>query len=450
MFKTKDGKSINVEKLSWKEAKSILKFLVPDMVDCINEVDSTPEDTFYKASYPFGTKIIRGSDVYLPLVNGGTIAINDSNLPQELIDNLAYDPDSANPLGMILSKNSELYLPINQRIMPYMVISPGDMFGLGRVLDNATRPKPTAPSSLSFSTYNLNAGVRSIFMLAKISDRIAHNKLKKAYNFDIDTPKSYAEHWSVFKEIAKKTQSPWRAEVLFFSNNFINKLRKDNWRFLYGYLNQKYRTSNPIWHNIQGWEASFSKIESAKYIEYFSAYTLDTAKHLFTIAANGAPGFRPAMDEESAPIKLIQEAYVNGYALTEYWPIIMETAQIKSTKQPLYYSLSYATLPQFNPQKFKGKTIIALESEVERCAELYQAEILSGNYKNLLSLYNAAARVKFSCYHNDPKEYQNIHHSALIAEEDERFVHNNQVGAFPSACSFLTGCIKITPQNKSE
>ncbi len=446
MFKTKDGVLINIEEIAWREASRLIKPVAPELVKIINTIDPDCEDCpFYKVSYPYGAEIIKLSDVFVPLANGEIIPFNDSRLPEELAVNLSYNPQISNPLGIILTKNSELYLELSDRIMPYMVISPGEMIGLARVLDNALRSDPDQPSSLSFSTHSLNAGSRSLFMLSKISDRVAHNKLKKAYNLKIETPKNYGEHWLVFKEIAKQANSSWRSEVLFFSNKFIEKLRNPKWLALYALFAEKYRRSYSILHNVQGWEATFSKIESTKHLEDYSEYTLDTAKHLFTIAGNRAPGYRPATNEDSAPVELIQEAYLNGYCLTDYCPTIMEPAQFNlSSKQPLYYSLSYATLPKYNPKKFKGKTFISLISQVQHCADYYRHGILSGTHAQPASLLQAASNVNFSFYHDEPKPGTDVKNSALIIEEDQRFVAN-QVGTIPSYCSFFIGCVKVSP-----
>ncbi len=447
MFKTKDGQLAEVERLTWSEASVLLRHINSNLVKIINEIDPNPGYYLYKASYHFGAQIIYDSDVYLPLINKEAITFNDPLLPQQLSEDLSYDDKVSNPLGIMLNRNSEFYLSMGNRIMPHMLIGPGEIFGLARILDNVFRPDPASPSSISAFGYNLNAGARSVFLLPKITESISHNKLKKQFDLTTTKPTGLEDHWSIFKEISDKSDCSWRADVLFFSNKWISQLGEAKWKPLLIYFSQIFRTSYSIWHNIQGWEATFSKIEQDKLLNsYFSQYALDTAKHLFTIAANRAPGFSPAIDDISAPVELMKDVYTNAYGLVDYWPIIMESTRFDKNKgQAVYYSLNYATLPKYNPETFKGKTIVNLLDEVQYSIEIYQDSILNSSYSKANSLYNAALAVEFSCYHNDPGSHTKIESNTVLPEKDHRFISNGS-GIFPQHSQFLKGCIKIAPR----
>ena len=159
MFKTKNGESISLIKLSAEEAVALIAPLQPEFANILmfTDLDKFP---CYKASYPFGSPIINSGKCYLPLSNGSSIEFNDPDLPDELACDLNYDILTEDPLALILTKYSDLYLPIGNTIMPHAVIHPGEMIGIPRAVNS------NADSSLG---WNLNAGGRYMFMLSRVT-----------------------------------------------------------------------------------------------------------------------------------------------------------------------------------------------------------------------------------------------------------------------------------------
>ncbi len=443
MLTTEENQTLDLDELNWSEARLLLLPLAPDLVKIIDALAPDASYTLYKARYPFGAKIIDKTDCYLPLKNGKTIHFNDDYLPQNISKNLRYDPMTTNPVGIVLSKQSEFYLSTNNRMMPYAMVSPGDMFGLARILDNAEATQEGELTHRSFFMWEMTSGARSLFMLPKITENLSHTRLNKRYQLSLTKPEGCETHWDIFKAIAEKEQSPWRSEFLYFSNQWFTKLTDPAWSDFYNYCLRKNRLSYSYWRNILSWQITFNVIEQTKNLR-FSSYTLDTAKHLFAIAAGSLPGFKPATDETAAPIHLLQEAYVEGYGLTEYWPVLMELASFSlKDKAPVYYSLNYPTLAQCDPGAFKGKSLITLLDELQLVVEKYQKGIRSDTLAMASSLYETAQEVEFSYYHSDPGEFLNIHDNTLLPIEDPRFVIPGASGEFPKHSPFLKGCIKI-------
>lgn len=442
MFETQSGKAIAIEELSWEKASSILRPLNSELANIIDEISPGKEYKLYKARYNFGAKIIDKGRYFLPLVDGDTISFNDAYLPKELTNNLSYDFILESPIGIILNNKSEFYLSIQQRIMPYSVITPGQIFGLSNFLEAYSLDLDT-PYNLSHFMWDLTAGARSIFLLPKITENLRHNKLKKAYNLTTNTPQFYQDQWDVFREISKKENSNWHLDVLFFSNKWYESLTDEKWLNLYNYFLCKDRMASSFWRNSIGWQIIFSAIEQEKNLK-FSSYTLDTIKHLFAIASGTFPGFKPATDENAAPIKLIQEAYVNGYGLNDYLPNIMELSHFSANENhPVYYSLNYPTLAQLNPQSFKGKSLISLLEEVQYVLGKYQNSISNDFLGDVLSLDKSAAITDFSFYHSDPVSYPGIRDNEFLIKEDNRFA-SLTTSDFPKHSAFLKGCIKIS------
>lgn len=437
MLKTTSNIEINLQKLKANEAEDIIEQLRPDLAKIMNSYD-LDNFSFYRASYPFGSPIINSGKCYLSLSNGESISFNDPQLPAEIAEDLNYDPLNEEPLAIILSKNSEFYLPTGDTIMPHAIVHPGDMYGIPKAINSE------ADSSL---VWNLNAGARYLFTLTKVTSQPRHNELHKTYGVTESIPLSPLEQWKIFTEIAKNAKSPWRSEVLYFPRKLINLLKTPEFAKMSDCLQKIRRESYNIWHNTAlVWDASFNNIEVEQKLTHYSSYALSTARQLYLIAANSAPGFRPAIDEDSAPIKLFQEAYAEVYGLKEdnQSSIIMETTNFApNDKYPVYYSLNCPMLARHNPSTFKGKSLIILLQNVEHIVRSYQ-EAIPSNQPRIKSLYNTSIATNFSFYHSNSNEetYKNILNNELIAQKDERFT-NNHNEEFATSSLFFKGCIKI-------
>lgn len=447
MFKTKSGKIIDIEELTWDKTRSLLKNIAPELVTIIDKIAPSNEYTFFRAKYPFGTKIINKEQTFLPLKDGSTISFNDESLPDELSKKLGYNPTSHTPIGIVLDKNSEFYLSTKDRILPYVVVKPGNIFGTTRVLENINKVNN---ANLSFFLWELTSGVRSIFFLPKISDKGAHTKLQKQFGLVTEVPKTNKDHWRVFRDLCNKLNPDWHSKFLFFSNKWIESLKLPEFSELYTYFLKENFQSYQFWRNYPSWQIAFDIIEKDKYI-VASSYVLNTVKHLFMIATGEALSFKPAIDENSAPIKFLQEIYVNSYGLNGHAPIIMHVDSFNlQGSEPIYYSLNYPTLLQHNEHTFKGKSFIGLVDEVRLSAARYKKGINENSMAKATSLYNASLNVEFDYYHLTPEQYPHLKSSELMPIEDNRFMYNKGNGEFSNHSSFVVACIKISKKSSTD
>ena len=313
MLRTTDGRLIALEKLSGWDMLATIEKINPALASRLQELlTEDPDYNFYKASYPFGSKIIDDGKCCLSLSDGGSIAFDDPTLPETIALDLSFDPDTEDPLAIILNKVSEFYLSTQDRVQSHSLIAPGQLFGIPRAVDN-TNHIPVSALGL-----NLNAGARSLFMLSRISDKIYHARLREHYGIPQEVPESLTAHWQIFVEIAKLTNCPWRAEIIYFPRKLIRKLQESSCADLVNCLMQLHRASYNIWHNVSSvWNNAFYDIEQAQHLTNYPMYSLNTAKHLFILAANSVPGFKPATNDTSAPISLITDAYINVYKIAQ-------------------------------------------------------------------------------------------------------------------------------------
>lgn len=437
MLKTKDGRKLAVEELIWNDVVKLSRFVDPEFATIMNEVeDSIADYRFYKVKYKFGAKIIGNGHYYLPLCNGNSIRFDDHELPDPLRTDLSYDKRTGDPLGLILNKNSEIYKSAQDRVQSYQVLKPGDMFGIPRAID-----KTASEMTSSVSRLNLNAGGRSILMLSKISDQEQHHKLQTYFKTDLPAPKSFLDQWAVFVDICR--ESEWYSEIILFPENFINKIKSSEWLVLSNYLIQKHRASYGVSHYKSGiWNSDFNEIEHDRGLIKYKMRPLLTAKHLIYLAAGGAPGLKPAITDDSAPIAMLKKAYIDLYKIAQPKHNIILMDPTKFNNDPIYFSLSYPTFTQNYLEASNKKSNIELIEEVKWLLHTYIRAILNnkGNIDELL--YDVVTRITFPCYHSSPKGHASIFDAALLAAEDLRFTQGN-IETFPITSQFFKGCVKI-------
>ncbi len=230
---------LDIEILTWEDARLLLLPILPELVSIIDKLSPSQDLVLYKASYPFGSTIINKQNYYLPLAAGKTISFNSPFLPEKIRNDLSYDPATNSPIGIVLSRKSEFFVEIDERVIPYAILEPGGIFGSSKVLDKITHNLENNLRMSYFAfVWELRAGARSIFALPKISNRVYHQKMAKRLQLplSLDAPRGYYQHWDIFKSIANRYAPQWKAEFLFFSNAWLEKLTDRAWLPLFNFF----------------------------------------------------------------------------------------------------------------------------------------------------------------------------------------------------------------------
>lgn len=310
------------------------------------------------------------------------------------------------------------------------------MLGIPRAIDEYTNNNSTSALGA-----NLNAGSRSLFMLSKISDQAGHGKLQEHYGITLRAPSTPQEHWALFVEIANKSNCEWRNEVIYFSRTWINQLKSDEWAAIARRLTHIHRASYSIWHNVSDiWTKTFQDIErDKKFSKYYSMQCIDTARELFKLAGGITHGFKPATNDDSAPINLIIDAYTKVYDKLSHHnhsAIIMEAAKFDiHSKHSIYYSINHPTFTQEDLESSRNKSQIARLDEIQHVEENFTKTILAEK-SHIESLYEVTSNTTFSYYHSTPENYKKINRAALLATEDIRFT-NGDCDTFPATSLFF-------------
>ena len=442
----KEYKQLAVAQLTWQEAREKTKKVNPEFTQLIDELNPGPDCKLYLARYPYGAQFLNSGEFFLPKREGGLIPFVDESIPSDLKESLSYNLNT-NPVAMVLENSVEMFMTLEDRIIPFKLAIPGNIFGLWRVLD---RPDDGQLSHTSVFIWDMTAGARSLFMLPKISEALAHNKLKQALRIGAEKPRDLLDHWKIFREIAigPEFAEPWHLELLFFSKDWFKRMLDPAWVRLRQYFFEASWRGTEFWRNQFVWNLTFSRIQSLRKIKA-SSYVADVVKHIFAIGTGAVPGFRPALDSSLAPIEGLQKAYIDHYELKHYAPIIMQPSAFDSQQiqTPVYYSLQYPTALELSPKTSGRSSAISDLYDIRALINKYVQQILEGGLNiEATPLYELARVISFDYYHNNVELYAGMKSSEELLQDDSAFktIMDRFPGReFPKNSAFVKGIIGI-------
>lgn len=430
--------------LEWKDLRSEVKYLNPELAEIIDQIDPDKRYTFFKVKYLFGDLIVNQGKTYLPNPNrqGALNTLDEAGFPAKIANKLSY---SHIPCFLILQNTSEVFSAGYSRIVPMSLFYPGDLLGLFETIDALF-------DITVYRRWNVSAGARSIFLLPRINENTGVKRLSVEYSLPLSMSWNHiSEHWQLFSTIAKHPQfpQPWCNEILFFSDSWFNlKNKHKNWTEFYNYL-----------FKISWQQAHFAldRVQSSLRWEYFmetiaarnlkpTTWLADQVKHVMSIADGRLPGFRPAVhDSLTGPIEGIKKAVIEVYGLKNYLPTIMHPGSLSDQMTlPVYYSLYYPTLLEGTPNNKNNSTLMIELRNMKMLLDTY----IQRNYSNQQCALSRQIihNTKFDYYHVELDKYGEIQPSSLIAKEDPDFSLDSKrypEREFCSTASFWRGCMKI-------
>ena len=349
-----------------------------------------------------------------------------------IMGNFLSSTESYMPLTFILNKSVEIFFESEERVMPSKLLSNGVTFGLWEAFD------PT-PDDFVRKVWNISAGARTIFMLPKIADAIAHARLKRHYGINAYAPKKLLDQHDVFYDLAHHSanENAWYCDVLFFEGGWL-EAKEDNMSslklhkyWLQEAWNQSYNCRTQMSYDV-AWEI-FSKEVSRRNWKP-KPYIINTIKHLMAIGEGIFPGLAPTgNNDNNAPVNFIQHAYVNNYQIKQA-PIIMCPHHLKSRERPVYYSLSLPTLLEYAPQSYNLRSIMADMRELK-------------TMMNLLLAATKVDKVNYEFFHSDEDQFSEIELASNMPQGDKNLLdYPKEFGnlKFADNSTFFHGCIRIS------
>lgn len=433
--------TVRFKAYTWEEVREQVRHVNPHLSVIIDELSPNPEFTLYKMSYPFGSNILKRGDLWLP-TKEGLISLKDPQISPAIKKAIGYNLYS-NPMSMVLSNATELFIPIEDRIIPYSIMRAGDVFGLWTVFDGLISYCP--PLFL----WEMTAGARSVSMLSKISDSVSHKRLVHQFQLNQGCPKTLLDHWNIFREIGNDTSfgDPWEVELLFFSHHWVDHFSDRAWTAFRAYLQDLAWKGTAYWRNQFMANLMWTHIQRKEGIKP-SAYIADLAKHLVAVAVSVLPGFGLVEDDSLGPFSRIQQAYTEIYRLRDYPPLIMQPQYFEPEKnRAVYTSLQFLSAMDLSPKSNDRSSAIADLYAVQSLLKKYLRGIIDDSYNTKgTRLYEMAKSVSYEFYHSDSGDYPYILNTSQIPKHDlnvAQLMKPYSGAAFPDTGSFLRGCVRI-------
>jgi len=330
---------------------------------------------------------------------------------------------------VVLNKPLEQFILLPSRPISLNIFNPGSIIHLSHC-QRALAGSFELP-------WQLSAGMRTLFLLPKITDNMGYNRLRLAYQLTAMKPlRNFYDQWHIFRQIAQHPDiaQSWRAKVLLVSKK--PNLDSDSqvvWEVIQDYVKKDQqkliiRYSRPISIDVL-WQRFLEMANPQRF--KLKSHLVDTIKHLYAIGAGFACGFVPVEEKDDvAPITHLAQAFTQVYKLRNYMPTFMYLSDIEqSFPKMVYYSLAF---PQFVNHQMSHVVMSMSQREL---FELKQAIALMKEYIKNPSFDHY--QLKF--FHVDSHESLGIEHSSRVPEEDNRFMREH----FCASSIFWRGCIRL-------
>lgn len=431
-----------IRKVSLSEVMPQIQSVNPEFAAILCNLNPSKEYNLYEATYPYGYRSVRSGKFYMPNAKGEVVPLTDSSIDEKIREDLSYNL-GANPVTLVLEKVLEIYLKLDCHTIPLAFVPEGALISTGVVLNPQHNYQPAF-------LWNVHAGARSIFTLAKLSVTDKFEQLKQHFNVS-SIPLDFADHGNLFQEIANSPEfgERWTTKVLYFGKKWFERLNDLAWRDFTLYL---YRTS---WQGTSYWryefvyDLVFSLIKRRQNLKP-DPFLADTVEHILVISMGACPGFAPALNDKVAPINRIEKIISDVYKLDKYAPIIMVPTyfSMHDKSRPVYYSLGYPITFNFSPKARKLATKRSDLGNVRHILNKYLKEMKADELNLKLALISQVPNfVKYDYFHSKPLLTEGIRDSKDIFLEDQAFIEcakKSKNKLFPHTSPFLRGCVRIS------
>lgn len=443
--------NLAVEKIYWPAIRERIIAINQELATILDSIKL--ELPFYIAKYPFGATIIEEGIFFLPQSDGTTKNCLSPDIPVDLRKDLDYLSEKSTPIGIVLTHSSELYLQREGQHIPWILMTPGRIFGLWRTLD-----REFPHSYHNQNTWYMKAGLQHGFILPKITIASAYKKLALARGLSTKSPpRDLYEQCFMLQQISHSERflQSWHTEVLYFSRQWLDHLQQmpQLELFLYKTLARQSRFwRNGVVYNFM-WDSFIAELK--KESMFFKPYIIDIVKHILMVALGALPSFVPAMDDTSAPIQGIQQDFLDIYGLKAA-PVIMVPTHFDMydpDAKPVYWSLQFPCYLESVPNpKTRGSNL----DDLSQIAHLIEYLFETVQRKRLAVIINTPIEyclqhIQFEFFHSDALMGDSlIRPSREMPLEDPRLVHcivpgrENEVFEFSEVSPFVRGCVRFS------
>lgn len=347
-------------KTSWSEIKTKIKELNPGFYELLDSVSPSDDLPLTIAQYGYGQTVSDSENLYFPDKNG----ISGNPIHTDY-----------SPLSMVLENCFELYFKTNTTIAPWRVYSPGDILGIFWKTEAKT-PYQFSPGNIFASV----AGSRNAFLLSLNSNNESYQKFKKYYEIpnEID-PEDPSQHYKIFKIIAEKENSNWRATRLFFDEQWVHNINNNKkWDDVKNYFHQQVITMSSCLRNK--FFLDYAMADIARTLKFkHKEYSEEIIKQILFAVTGEFPAFIPACDESAIPLDLLANAFNSFYNHINI-PVFMHSVTAKNPFNTLYLSIPQNKLTIYDIKSFRPFLYLnEIKDHINKYLEAFQNHMLTKN-----------------------------------------------------------------------
>jgi hypothetical protein len=446
------NKKLAMEELTWEKSRKHVMAVNPKLAKLIDKLNPDNSYTLFLAKYPYGSQILVDGRMHFPANDGSLIALDNPDIGSDIQNKLGYVMGT-NPMTLVLNNTVELFITLENRIVPYRLLSQGDLFGTWGFLEYVKNDGPFfffTPIPL----WDMTAGARSIFLLPKISEVTAFNKIQKKFDIKRDVPKQLSDHWHVFKDIANNSNftQPWSVELLYFSRKWVEKMNDPAWQEFKSYVYDLAWRGSEFWRSQFCWELTFSRIQAQRNIKP-CPYVADIASHLLATSVGAVSALQPLLDDNCAPIENLRNIFEQEYGIN-YAPLIIGPANFtifESNQRPVYYSFHYPTAVKMSPKSSSRSSLINDMYQIRSLLNKYIEDIKNSNLKIAgTALYEMAKVAKFTfCHYLSDNNTKMVSSNEIITQDPSFNLALNKcnIQELPKNAPFLNGCVQIAKKD---
>ncbi|MCX7122960.1 MAG: hypothetical protein NTV32_04735 [Gammaproteobacteria bacterium] len=427
----------DIQKVKWSDIRESVVAANQGLAEAIDEIAPEDQPTLYLAEYLFGEPIIdaRGLNIHY---NENLHSIHDEMLPTDLRKDLDY---TRVPAMICLNKTTEYFTDFNERVFPIHLLEPGTMMGAWEILDKSN-------TVYQHQIWRVVAGARTLFMLPKITDQLSHSKMLRSFGLsELPPPHNLFNQGKIFANIAQAPflNCKWRAQVLIFGRGWFEQAQESKMKPFYNLLLEQAWCYTRHSRNHMFFEIIWQFLAQAQAQTRLkpNVYVLETVKHLINISTGSVMAFAPLQDQDDriAPVKTLQQAYLEEYGLKHYIPSIMAPAYLKRTAK-VYYSFLVPTLLSLSPN-YSFRNILEDERNIKNLLEHFFKQFAE-HYASCGDLFGKA--VKFEFFHFEADPLHGIHASHSLPQFDPDFSHfaEDPNRIFCENGPFIRACVQIS------
>ena len=399
----------HIVRTTWSEQKASIRKVNPELVKTIDELELGDDLPLYRATYPYGSKLLHKGKFQVINDAGSSVDLLDSSIDKKIQKDLGYAQKSL-PLGVVLEKNLELYGLSGQAIVPVTLFKPGDVIVLSSVLN----PKENDNGGF----LEASAGARTAVSTMKISDYKNIRRLEDLLIRKIRSPSGYYDHADLFEEIAGKNNAKWALDIIFFTKDWVQEKKDFRWKAFKCYLHECNQKAFILSKRQSLKRLIYSELKTIFKESKAYAYLYPVINHLIEVSAGYSLAFSVADNDEALPLKLIMKRLVEVYDTKGQYPVIMTLDFLSQAKKnAVYYSLaSPLDHQELNFYRMKsGRKSQEIEEVIKVLRNLQ--EYFGEKYGDLKGGFYDSIKSFSGCQLIEHHSTQINHHDALIKND---------------------------------